>query len=145
MKHGLPKNSHNLFFHQNYAVYLMGIQVTVVFAKMGLSCIISNNLYFFVTIINDEKEKKKPLLSKFFIVFMSLDSTVCNSFFHKVLLQLLLKYDWICTFRFWTKYLNLVQCASCMFCYPNYIRLYFASRNAYYTLHSMHLLQKHSN
>ena len=85
--------SHNLFFHQNYAVYLMGIQVTVVFAKMGLSCIISNNLYFFVTIINDEKEKEDPLLSKCFIVFMSLDSTVCNSFFHKVLLQLLLKYD----------------------------------------------------
>ena len=43
---------------------------------------------------------------------------------------------WICTFRFWTKDLNLVPCAACMFCYPNYIRLYFASRNAYYTLHS---------
>ena len=47
----------------------MGIQVTVVFAKMGLSYII---IFFFVTII----------------VFMSVDNTVCNYSLHNVLLQL---------------------------------------------------------
>ena len=52
--------SHNLFFHQNYAVDLNGYSSHSGFCQDGVK--LHNLYYFFVTIINDEKEKEGPLL-----------------------------------------------------------------------------------